>query len=239
MIVTAMFGALLGAGVFVALPRTRATTVAAATEMITAPVPRASRRTDRDARETVEAVACWTEQIRDTISASGGLVQAVTATAQVCPEALEAQVRRLVADLAYLDPAVALRRFADAVDHPTCDLVVSALVAAQRHPVRDLAHLLGHLAECAREESRAHLRIWVGRARTRRAVRIITGVVAGFVAGLLVMSPGYLSPFATAEGLVAAALVAMMFVAAFWRLALLARIPASPRLIGSATAADL
>lgn len=233
MIVAVLFGALIGAGVFVALPRTRETAVVAVAGAIGSATHSSGPGVERDAREMVEAVAIWTEQVRDTISASGGLVQAISATVHVCPSPLERQVQRLVADLAYLDSSQALRRFADAVDHPTCDLVVAALLAAQRHPVRDLAQLLGHLAECAREESRAHLRIWVGRARTRRAVRIITGVVVSFLAGLFVLSPSYMEPFLSSEGILAATLIAAMFGLAFWRLARLARMPATPRLLAS------
>lgn len=233
MISTVLLGAVLGAGVFMAMPRTRATTVGAVAGILSGPQRDSPRRTSSGERERIDAIACWTEQLRDTVSAAGGLVQAISATEEVSPPSLAPHVRQLVADLAYLDPAVALRRFAATVDHPACDFVVAVLLAAQRHPVRDLSQLLGHLASCSREESRAHLRVWVGRARTRRAVRIITAVVVTFVAGLVAVSPGYMGPYASLEGAFVAGIVVCMFVVAFWRLSHLSRTPPVPRLLGS------
>jgi len=169
-----------------------------------------------DVRQIVEAIATWTDQLRDTISASGGLMQAIVATETLAPAVIRNDVRRLVSDLTYGDLDAGLRRFADSVGHPSCDFVVAALITANRHHARDLAELLGHLAECAREESRMHLRIWVGRARLKSAMRIVKIVIVAFVLGLLLLDPGYLRPFTTLGGIPVLVAIVADFAAALW-----------------------
>jgi hypothetical protein len=125
------------------------------------------KRQADDQRALVEAVATWTENLRDTISASSGLEQAIIATELHSPRAISVPVRRLVASLRYGSLEDGLRRFADDVAHPTCDFVVAALITTAQHQTRDLGQLLGHLSDCARSECHLYLRIWVSRARSR------------------------------------------------------------------------
>lgn len=171
-------------------------------------------RTAPDQRAVVEAIAMWTENLRDTMSAASGLEQAIISTEHHAPRAIAPQVQRLVASLRYGRIDEALRRFADEVAHPTCDFVVAALVAASLHQTRDVALLLGHLADCARSECNLYLRIWVSRARSRAAVRIITAAVGTFVGGLILLNPGYLSPFVSITGLIVLVGVLCCFVGA-------------------------
>lgn len=163
-------------------------------------IVRPRRRAATDQREVVEAVATWAEHLRDTMSAASGLEQAILSTELHAPRAIAPAVRRLVASLRYGSLEDGLRRFADDVAHPTCDFVVAALVAASQHQTRDVALLLGHLAECARSECSLYLRIWVSRARSRAAVRIIGASVAVFSLGLVLLNPGYLRPFFSTSG---------------------------------------
>lgn len=175
------------------------------------------RRKAEDQRALVEAVATWTENLRDTISASSGLEQAIIATEHHSPRAIAPAVRRLVASLRYGALEDGLRRFADDVSHPTCDFVVAALITSAQHQTRDLGQLLGHLSECARSECHLYLRIWVSRARSRTAVRIITGAVGTFVTGLFVFNRAYLAPFFSVEGAVVFIFIASTFaIALIW-----------------------
>jgi hypothetical protein len=179
----------------------------------------------------VEAVATWTENLRDTISASSGLEQAIIATELHSPRAISVPVRRLVASLRYGSLEDGLRRFADDVAHPTCDFVVAALITTAQHQTRDLGQLLGHLSDCARSECHLYLRIWVSRARSRSAVRIITGTVGTFIAGLVVFNRPYLAPFASAEGIVVAFCISLSFGFAIWWLQRIAQIRTPARFL--------
>lgn len=160
-----------------------------------------NRRHQHRAQEQVaEAMALWTEQLRDTLAAAHGLQQTLAATARHAPERIRPAVQRLVAKLPYAPVGQSLREFADEVDDPSADFVVAALISATEHEARDVGALLGHLAHCSREEARMHQRIWVGRARTRTAVRIISGTVIAFIGLLFTMNREYLRPYESASG---------------------------------------
>ena len=164
------------------------------------PTLKSKQRLRRDERGLADAIATWTEQLRDTLAGAHGLEQAIVATSLHAPLVISSAVSRLSAQIQYGKLSDGLRRFADDVDHPISDFVSAALITATEYQARDLAQLLGHLAQCARDEGRMRTRIWVGRARTRSSVRIISFVVIGFVCALVVFNREYLSVYSSFEG---------------------------------------
>ena len=146
--------------------------------------------------EGVEAVAAWTEMLRDLMAGSSGLHQAIAATAPIAPEPLRDAVHRLADDMrGGREPQDALHTFAETVDNPTGDLVASALsMSATRHAT-DLGVLLGALAESARDQAAMLVKVSASRARLRTSSRIIMGATLGMGAFLLLFNPEYLAPF--------------------------------------------
>jgi len=191
----------------------------------------------RDDRTLVDAIAVWTEQLRDMLAGSNGLEQTITTTATHAPAALREPLERLVVSMSYSPLPQALARFARDVNHPTADFVVAALSTAATRQVRELGALLGHLAACARDEARMHTRIWVGRSRTRSAVKIIASVVIVFVGGLVVLSPEYLAPYRTAEGQLVLSVIVLVFFGALLLMQRLSIIVAPDRFVGRRTEA--
>jgi hypothetical protein len=179
----------------------------------------------------VEAIAAWTEQVRDTLAAANGLEHAIGATAALAPRPIASAVQRLAARVDYEPLPSALRRFADDVDHPMADFVVAALVIAAEKEARDLGALLGHLAESARDEARMRTRVWVGRARSRSAVRIIVSVVAAFVVGLLLFNRSYLRPYDSPSGQLVLLLILASFGASFVVMSRMGRIAMPQRFV--------
>ncbi|MBM3718860.1 MAG: hypothetical protein FJW53_07825 [Actinobacteria bacterium] len=192
---------------------------------------RPSPRRTRDARQLIEAIATWTEMLRDTLGAASGLEQALIATAERAPTLLEEPLMKMVATMRYGSLEDALREFADEVDHAVCDFVVAALVTASNSSPRDVGALLGRLSESTRDESAVHLRVWVSRARSRTSVRIISGSVATFVVGLVVLAPAYLAPYASRDGVLVLLAVAGLFTSAYCALVRMARAERSPRFV--------
>jgi len=182
--------------------------------------------------QLVEAIAAWTEQIRDTLAAANGLEHALGATAPIAPAPIAGAVGRLAARFDYERLPDALRRFADEVDHPMADFVVAALVIAAEKEARDLGALLTQLSEAARDEARMRTRVWVGRARSRSAVRIIVVVVVSMVLGLLAFNRAYLEPYDSAGGQIVLSLIIVMFIGSFVAMERLGRIAMPQRFVG-------
>jgi tight adherence protein B len=187
-------------------------------------------RHDREL-DTVDGIATWTEQLRDTMSAANGLEHAIVATAPLAPRSLGPAVAKLAARVEYQQTQIGLRSFADEVDHPLADFVVAALVTTTQHQAREVAALLGHLADCARDEAAMRRRIWVGRARSRSSMRIIVGVLVVFIASLLLLDPSYLAPYSTSGGQLTLLLVVGLFGGSFVAMDRLGRLRVPDRFI--------
>jgi len=164
--------------------------------------------------DQVEAVATWTEQLRDTLGGASGLQSALVATAAVAPSTLAPAVSRLAARLEYERTAPALRAFAEDVSHPVADFVVAALVIATEYEARDLVGLLSQLAASAREEARLRTRVWVGRSRTRTSVRIIAAIVPLMIGAVMVVDRQYLEPYDSFAGQVVLSVIVLVFASA-------------------------
>ena len=177
-------------------------------------------RANRDAGVArTEAIASWTEMLRDTIAAAHGLEAAITATAPVAPEPIRTEVMTLAIAIEREPLPRALQRLADDLAHPIADLVVSALSVAASGSVRELADLLGTLAAPARDEAAMQLRVEAARARMRTAVRVITGCTILTAAGLVILNPSYVDVYSSAVGQITLALIATCWGLALWWLA--------------------
>ena len=207
--------------------------VSVVTGLVVSAVPalKSKQRLRRDERGLADAIATWTEQLRDTLAGAHGLEQAIVATSVHAPLAISSAVSRLSAQIQYGKLSDGLRRFADDVDHPISDFVSAALITATEYQARDLAQLLGHLAQCARDEGRMRTRIWVGRARTRSSVRIITFVVISFVCALVVFNREYLNVYSSFEGQIILSGIFILFGCSLIMLDQFSRIAAPQRFI--------
>ena len=171
-----------------------------------------------------EAIASWTEMIRDSIVAASGLEEAIVATANVAPRPIEPEVRRLVHRLEHQRLPDALVAFGNDLDHPSGDLVVAALVIAARMEASDLSGLLSRLAEATRGEARMRIRVEVGRTRVRTATKVIVGVVIAAVAFLTLVNRDYLEVYDSPGGQIVLAFVGAIFATGGWLLTRMAHI---------------
>jgi hypothetical protein len=163
----------------------------------------------------VEAIASWTEQLRDSIASASGLQSAIATAASIAPRPIAGPVQRLAARLDYERLTVALRRFGNEVDHPAADFVVAALTVAAEHQSRNLGPLLGQLAAAARDEAALRRRIWVARARTRTSLKVVSVIIPLMIGALVVLDRRYLEAYDTVGGQVALAIVVAVFAAAY------------------------
>lgn len=190
-----------------------------------------SRRRRRNETELVEALAVWTEQLRDTMAGASGMEQALTVTAQTAPGVLRPAVQGMSARLGFTTLPESVRQFAEDVDHSLADFVAAALITAAENQVRDMGSLLGHLAECCRSDVQMRTRVWVARARLRSAVRIITVVVVLFVLGLYALNPAYLQPYGSPSGLIVLVIIITLFIGSLLLLQRLGRVDTPDRFV--------
>lgn len=198
-----------------------------ATDLLSA---RSQRERDVDRSE---AVAAWAEMIRDTITAVSGLEEAIIATAGLAPTQIRPAIEDLVIRLERQSLSASLAQLAEDLGDPTADLVIAALALAARGEAKELGDLLSSLADTARENASMRVRIDAIRARTRTAVRIVSGVTVAMMALLLVLNRSYLQPFDTAVGQAVLVVVFAGFAAGLVWLSAMSRYQAPERFIVS------
>ncbi len=164
----------------------------------------------------LEALATWTESLRDTIAGSIGLEQAIIATTNAAPDEIRGPLRRLVGRLrSHLPLPQALSAFAEEFDDVSVDLVVAALILNARLRGPGLVNTLTALATSAREELDMRRGVEEGRKNLRRAATIIVTVTVTFAGGLILFSRSYLAPYGTVPGQVVLLMVVAIFAAGF------------------------
>lgn len=160
---------------------------------------------DRDRRgpgelERVEALATWTEQLRDVLMAGDQPIGAIQATVATCPEPVRPQVRALASRLGRQPEQVVLRQFADDLDDPTADLIAAGLLVALTKGGR-AERVLSSLAQQARHQAERRKLLEAEREPARREVWWVTGLMtAQLIGGLVFARSSYLTPYRTLGG---------------------------------------
>jgi tight adherence protein B len=165
-----------------------------------------------EASKRTEAVATWTELIRDALAASAGLAQAIVVTAPSAPLPIRPEVRALATRLSNGVPLEsALRSFAIEVDDPAAEFLVCALLLAATSRAQRLVEVLSALADSIREDVSMHLRVDASRASARSSVRTVMLFSMGFAFTLAVVAHSYLTPFGTAVGQLVLGVVGLFY----------------------------
>lgn len=181
---------------------------------VVAGLPRRAVRERAEAR--TEAIALWTEMLRDAMGTARGVEGVLVATAGAAPLAIRPEVQRMAQRLGYEPLGDALDDLAADLDHPLGDLVVTALRLTSTAGGRRVREVLADLAAAAYAEADSHRRITVARERPRAALKYTAIIIAGFVALLMVFSRDYLAPYGSALGQVVLAAVGFYWAAGFW-----------------------
>ena len=199
-------------------------------------LPRVVGRDPEHARRVarIEAIATWTEMLRDTLSAAAGLEQAILATAPLAPPTIRSEIVDLATRIENGDRlAPSLRHLADRLADPTGDLVIAALVLAAEQQARQLGDLLGSLAQAAREQASMRMRVEAGRARTRTSVRVIVGTTLAFAVAVVVLNRSYLSAYDSAVGQIVLLGIGVLFALGFAWLARIAKVSEPHRFLST------
>ncbi|MGH1489009.1 MAG: type II secretion system F family protein [Acidimicrobiales bacterium] len=182
-----------------------------------------SRESGREIERT-QAIATWTEMIRDNLAGAAGLEQALLSTADIAPASIAKEVKVFSNRLDGMSVVEALVLLGRDLHHPAADLVVVSLANASRMEGRDLGSLLTRLSESIRADVRMRLRIEVGRARVRMSSKIVLGVTLLTVAMIYFTSRDLLAIYDTTEGQFWLLAVFGLFLAALWMMNYFARV---------------
>ncbi|WP_413803942.1 type II secretion system F family protein [Streptomyces iranensis] len=187
---------------------------------------------ERLAMRRVEALAAWTESLRDTIAGAVGLEQAIPASARAAAPVLRPHLDALVDRLGARTPLPdALQHLADEIDDASADIIIAALILNARLRGPGLREVLGALAKSAREEVDMRQRVMAQRASTRRSVQIVVGVSVAFVLGLSIFNRDFVKPYGTPVGQLVLACVCGLFALGFWWLRKLSSIETPDRFL--------
>ena len=171
---------------------------------------------ERLAIARIEALASWTESLRDTIAGAVGLEQAIPSSLRAVAPVLQEPLRLLVDRLRTRTPLpVALERFAEELNDPSADLIVAALILNSKVRGPGLREVLTALSKSTREELDMRRRVVAQRRSTRRSVQIVVGVTLSVVVLLVLFNRQYVEPYTTVEGQLVLILVLVMFAAGF------------------------
>lgn len=200
-----------------------------------------SARDGRAQLARLEAVATWSESLRETMAAAIGLEQAIIASVDAAPSAIAPQLERLAGRLrSHVPVPQALASFAEEFDDASVDLIVAALIMNSRLRGSGLVGTLSALAVTAREELDMRTRVEESRKNLRRDARTIIVVTLAFAGGLMLLSREYLAPYGTVTGQLMLGLVVAMFIAGFWWIRSASRVEMVPRfLVGPSEIGDL
>ncbi len=186
------------------------------------------------ALDQLEALAIWTESMRDITRASTGLEEAIPITAESAPDVLRPALRRLSDRLTARIPLdSALRDFAADADDAGVDYVVAALILNVRTRGPELAAVLTRLADSTRAELAMRQEVEAERRRLRRHTWIMFGIVSVWIAAQLLVARHHLDPFGQPVGQVVLAGIVAMWVFAAVRARTLSEPVRPPRFLTS------
>jgi len=192
---------------------------------------------ERKAMARLEALAAWTESLRDTIAGAVGLEQAIPSSLRAAAPALQPPLRTLVDRLHTRMPMPdALRRFADELNDPSADLVIGALILNAKLRGPGLRDMLGALATSARAELDMRRRVEANRRTTRFSVLVVVCVSFGVSLLLAIANRSYVRPYDGFLGQIVLTVVVGLYALGFIWLRRLAKFEMPQRFLGTAAA---
>lgn len=175
------------------------------------PVLLQSKRKRQAAVARVEAIATWTETLRDIMATGTGLRETLRGSARVAPAPIRTEIRDLSFRLQHESIDVALAKLANDLAHPTADVVVASLLLATRWQAGGISDVLSSVAKAARESAAMKQRVEASRERTYAQCRIVAGTTIMFIALLVVFRRDFLTPYDSLGGQIAQLVIGGLF----------------------------
>lgn len=189
-------------------------------------------KSEKTALTKVEALATWTESLRDQSASAAGLEQAIAVSARNAADILKPHLQRLDDRVRTRMPLPdALDMLADDIDDGGADEVIGALKQSAGLRSTGLREVLTDLSRKARADVGMRRRIIASRSQTRRSVQIVVAVIVTIVTGLRVFNPDYTQPYATVQGQLVLVVVFVFFGGSLAWLRRLSKVPQPARFL--------
>jgi tight adherence protein B len=147
-----------------------------------------------------EAIATWTETVRDGLGAGRHLRAALAASCDQPPAELAEPLAHLSANLDTKAVPDALRALRREVTHPAIGPVIAVLDIAYRRGTGDLIRLMATQVDTTRDDV-ARLRDQHAlRARHRRSMTLLLALFTAAVTGVLLVWPAFFAAYRTPAG---------------------------------------
>lgn len=160
----------------------------------------------------LEALAIWTETMRDSIAGTIGLEQAIRHSLGTAPTAIRAPLARLDGRLhAHMPLTRALGEFGDDLGDASADLVVASLILNSQLRGPGLTGTLSALATSTRAELDLQRQVEERRRTMRRSALIMVGISVTFAGAITVFTRPYVEPYGTPGGQLVLVLVLGLF----------------------------
>lgn len=180
----------------------------------------AAPRKRRAVADEIEAYAQWTAQLRDLVSASGSLFEAITLSASTAPPLLRADVTQMasLAQTVGLEPA--MNWFAARMASPYADRLVLGMSIAWGSGAR-VSEAFDSAARSMRTEVEMRRSNEVANARVWTQVMSILGITVASVVLMFLFNKEFFDPFGTTVGqAILGGVGALIFGNVFWVLKL-------------------
>jgi Flp pilus assembly protein TadB len=194
---------------------------------------------EKQAIARLQALEAWTRRVADYVRNGLGLQAAIVATTRTTTTPLiEAEVRLLTMRLqAGVDPAAALKAFADELDDYSSDEVIAPLVLQLADAGEGLHQALASIANALAEEIASRATVDGERASARFTVKFLTGATI-IVAIVGALNAGTAAAYGTLLGQVILAVLAGLYIALMLWIRSLSLPERRPRLLRGAVDPD-
>lgn len=159
--------------------------------------------------DRMEALQTWVRRLSDLLTTNSELTRMLVESARTAPAALSGPLAELAVRLDAGWPVEsALRGLSDELDSASGDLVVAALILGMRDRGGGLAEVLTRLADTIAEDVKTRRAIEADRAKPRTTARMVIAITLLAAAGMAILNPEFLAPYASPAGQVALLVIA-------------------------------
>jgi tight adherence protein B len=182
--------------------------------------------------ELLEALDRWVRSLAATLATGKSITDAIRISRRTAPPLITDEISLLVARLNNRwETRDALMRFADAIDSPDADGVVSALILASSRGANGASVTLQALADSIQAQLKGRRAVEVERSKPYVVVRQVTIISLSTLVLVFAASPAFFAPYGTPLGQALLSVLLISYVGSLLLMRRKAQQPTRPRIL--------